>query len=334
MTTARFGSSPEYTKEQLRNSMERAKVRRLEFEESGKRKRNMTQTDALDHALTVLVAFEGPMTVRGAFYRAVSFGAVPKTDKDTKDTSGRQVPNGYDWVQSALARLRKTGKVSYDGIVDASRRVQQLTSSVSPRHAIDGLVRNYRRDIWMDQDCDIYIVVEKDALVGVVRGEVNRYQANLCAAKGYSSLTLTNDLHEYINEDKITLFYQLGDHDPSGADAWRSFEQAVRDRLDATGKDDADVRFERLAVTPAQISEFSLSTRPSKTEDARYKKWHTAEVAAGRDGESVDVDAIPPNELRALVRQAIEDNLDREAYEATIAQQAEDVAWLESVIRV
>lgn len=53
--------------------------------------------------------------------------------------------------------------------------------------------------------------------------------------------------------------YQLGDHDPSGVDAWRDFTKKVR--AFASG---AEVYFCRLAVTPEQIGELSLPTRPTK----------------------------------------------------------------------
>lgn len=313
----------EYTQEQLINSMDLAKFRREEFEASGSRKRNMTQTDALNHALTVLVALEGPMTVRGAFYRAVSFGAVPKSDD-----------KGYDWVQSALVKLRKIKRIPYHGIVDASRRVTQVTSWARPQTAVQSLFRTYKRDIWADQDVDMYFVVEKDALVGVVRPVVDQYQANLCAAKGYSSLTLLDNLRGFIKEDKITRVYQLGDHDPSGADAWRAFEQDLTSMLEDDGKDSSLVKFERLAVTPEQIITYGLQTRPSKTLDSRFKKWYADELASGRTGESVEVDAIPPNSLRDLVRDAIESNLDMRAYTGTLQQQADDIRWMESVIQV
>lgn len=312
-----------YTQDQLQASMAQAALRRQEFEASGSRKRTMTQTGALEHALTVLVALEGPMTVRGAFYRAVSFGAVPKND----DT-------GYNWVQNALVKLRQYKRIPYSGIVDLSRVVTQVPSWTSPTHAIRDMLRTYKRDIWADQDTELYFIVEKDALLGVVRPVVNEYGANIASAKGYSSLTLLDDLSGYIDDSKLTVVYQLGDHDPSGADAWRKFQTDLTAMLADADKDLGMVKFERLAVTPEQIITGSLQTRPTKKQDARYKSWYAHELAAGRSGESVEVEAIPPDELRAIVREAIEDNLDWDAYETTLEQQEDDRAWLEGVIHV
>ncbi len=102
---------------------------------------------------------------------------------------------------------------------------------------------------------------------------------------------------------RTTYLYQLGDHDPSGLDAWRSFQERVREFVPW-----AAVEFERLAVTPGQVGEWDLPTRPTKTSDTR---------SAGFVGGSVEVDAIPPSTLRQLVREAIEQHIDPRALRLT-----------------
>jgi len=103
--------------------------------------------------------------------------------------------------------------------------------------------------------------------------------------------------------EKTEKGYQLGDHDPSGVDAWRSFGERVR--AFAPG---AAVEFERIAVTPEQIALYGLLTRPTKSTDSR---------SAGFLGESVEVDAIPASTLRGIVRSAIEQHVDPEALRLT-----------------
>ena len=61
------------------------------------------------------------------------------------------------------------------------------------------------------------------------------------------------------------------------------------------------VYFKRLAVPPWQIGAWELPTRPTKTKDPR---------ARGFEGESVEVDAIPAQLLRAIVRDAIEQHIE------------------------
>jgi hypothetical protein len=52
-----------------------------------------------------------------------------------------------------------------------------------------------------------------------------------------------------------------------------------------------------LAVTEQQILDWNLPTRPTKKSDSRAKNW---------TGDSVELDAIEPNRLRQIVREAIE----------------------------
>ena len=77
--------------------------------------------------------------------------------------------------------------------------------------------------------------------------------------------------------------YHLGDFDPSGLNAAREIEKTLREMAP-----EAEIHFERLAVTPEQIGIWSLPTRPTKTTDSRAK---------GFGDISVELDAIPPNDF-------------------------------------
>jgi hypothetical protein len=61
----------------------------------------------------------------------------------------------------------------------------------------------------------------------------------------------------------------------------------------------AEFTFERLTVTYGQVTEWDLPTRPTKETDTRHKAFY-AEFGEGQ--ESVEVDAVHPDRLRALVR--------------------------------
>ena len=69
---------------------------------------------------------------------------------------------------------------------------------------------------------------------------------------------------------------------------------------------DAEIAFERIAVTPEQIADWDLPTRPTKASDTRSKNF--GEI-------SVELDAIEPNQLRDLVQEAIERHLPPEQFE-------------------
>src|SRR3954463_7223915 len=88
-----------------------------------------------------------------------------------------------------------------------------------------------------------------------------------------------------IAESGVPCFiYHLGDFDPSGVDAGRNIEKSLKEYSGG-----AEIYFERLAVNPEQIEAGSLPSRPTKTSDSRSKAFGYAE--------SVELDAIPPDEL-------------------------------------
>ena len=78
---------------------------------------------------------------------------------------------------------------------------------------------------------------------------------------------------------------------------------------------DGREKFTRIAVTPEQVERWSLPTRPTKRTDTRAKYFK---------GDSVEVDAIPPNQLRSLVAECIERHVDEDQLEKTrIAERSE-----------
>ena len=60
--------------------------------------------------------------------------------------------------------------------------------------------------------------------------------------------------------------------------------------------------FGRAAVTVEQINGWDLPTRPTKDTDTRARKFV---------GDSVELDAIPADDLRSLVREVIERHVDQ-----------------------
>jgi len=66
-----------------------------------------------------------------------------------------------------------------------------------------------------------------------------------------------------------------------------------------------------------------LLTRPTKRSDTRSHGWV---------GDSVDVDAIAPSDLRAIVGDAITRNIDSHALDLTLMAEREEREFLESIL--
>jgi len=102
---------------------------------------------------------------------------------------------------------------------------------------------------------------------------------------------------------KITIFY-LGDWDPSGKD----IERDVTDRLRDWGFS-RDL-IERVAIFQKDIREFNLPPLRVKDKDPRASKFKRQ-----HGNEAVELDALPPMELRRRLRQAIDEVIDHEAWD-------------------
>jgi len=136
----------------------------------------------------------------------------------------------------------------------------------------------------------------RDALAGVIYPITDMYDVPLMVARGYATLSFLYSAAEYIDDlDVPTYIYHLGDFDPSGVNVGEKIEETLRELAP-----DAKIYFERIAGTPGQITEWNLPTPPTKASDTRSK---------GFGNISVDLDAINPNALRALVQETIEQHL-------------------------
>ena len=79
--------------------------------------------------------------------------------------------------------------------------------------------------------------------------------------------------------------------------------QAIARDLGLPGR----IIFSRLAVTPLQIDDLSLSTAPAKATDRR-----------SFEGETTQAEAIPPDVLASIVADAIRDRLDGAAFDRVL----------------
>jgi len=225
-----------------------------------------------------------PMTVRQAFYQATVHGIMEKTEA------------GYNKIQNDLVILRRIGELPYAWLADNTRWQRKPLTYSGVKEAIENTARLYRKALWDDIDAYVEVWLEKDALAGVIYPITAKYDVPLMVARGYASLSFLHTAADFINDLDVPVYiYHLGDFDPSGVNAGEKIEETLREMAP-----DAEIHFERLAVTSEQIDAWDLPTRPTKSTDPRAKNFGAV---------SVELDAIEPNQLRALVQEAIEEHL-------------------------
>ncbi len=235
--------------------------------------------------LRVFDEVETPVTVRQMFYQLETRGLVPKSEA------------GYRQVAYQLLRMRRMGIVPYGWFADATRWMRKPRTYDSLTDYLERVQESYRRSLWAEQNAYVEIWIEKDALAGVVTETTFKWDVPLMVTRGFPSDSFVYEAAENIKAmGKPTYLYYFGDYDPSGV--------CVSDNLQAKLADwTPEAHFERVAVNAEQIQNLNLPTRPTKRTDTRAKFWN---------GESVELDAIPPNKLREMVAGCILRHIDAE----------------------
>ncbi len=258
----------------------------------------------LDH----LVPAYGRMTVRQAFYRLEVAGIVEKTEA------------GYKQVGRQLLAMRREEELDWEFITDGTRWRRKPVTFPSARAYVEHMARGYRRDLWASQGLRFEVWLEKDALADVIVDVTTKWDVSLMVSRGQSSATFLHsaakEAERAFDDDGIeTIIYTLYDYDAGGQRAADAIARELP--LHAPG---VPITVERLAVTPRQIAAWSLPTRPAKKTDPQAKKWGAKPC--------VELDAIDPNRLVALVEGAITQHVDQRRWEIEQTIEREERAGL------
>ena len=232
-----------------------------------------------------------PMTVRGLFYNCENvYHVVGKTEQ------------GYEQVAAQVLAMRRAGVLPYSFIADNTRWMRKPRTYDGLAAFFEEGAKAYRRALWTGRNVYVEVWCEKDAIAGILREITDEWDVPLLVVRGYSSETFAFNAAEQIKSmGKETYIYYFGDWDPHGVGISRDIERKLR----GFG---ARFSFTRVAVTGEQVRSGGLPTRPPKAKDPKSRTWL---------GPCVEVDAVPANTLRDMVRSCIERHVDREFLERT-----------------
>ena len=225
-----------------------------------------------------------PVSVRQIFYAASVAGLIEKTER------------GYAKNQSQVLKLRRAGRLPQAHIVDMSRRVHQSACFDGVLDALTFAAATYRKDIWSGTGLRVEVWIEKSALAGTLRPLTDDLGVALCPTGGFCSESFAHAAVERLAGKSTVLVVQaLYDFDRSGQDAARSLREMV-ERFG--GQYGVPVAFNLLGLTEYQVIARDLPTRPAKRATVADQRWPHSFAA--------ELDALPPDTLREIVRQAIE----------------------------
>jgi len=272
-------------------------------------KRQRATKQEMEERAEFLIAYaeeHGPV-MRGLYYQAESAN-LPGITKDERC---------YDLIQRQVLALRRAGRLPYDTIADATRWMRKPRSHDSIRDALAETARTYRRNLWRDSDDYVEIWIEKDALAGVIYPVTQLNDVPLMVTRGFSSETFAYSAVEARGDDwRDYHVYALFDFDRSGQDA----ANALKEKLERFAKDKPfNVVFHNLVLAEWQIDAYGLSTRQPKRTTAADRRW-PHDIAC-------ELDALPPDALRTIVQDAIEEHLPPAQFEAGKASEENERLW-------
>lgn len=228
------------------------------------------------------------MTLRQLYYQFVSKNLLANTEKN------------YKRLGNILNDGRYAGLVDWSAIEDRNRQPHHASEFKDLKSLANAALASYRLDRWQDQEYFVELWVEKAALAGVLQPLADEWHATLMVNRGYSSASAMYESAQRFKarrgQNGIVLY--LGDHDPSGEDMVRD----IGARFDCFG---ANVDVQKVALTMAQVEQYSPPPNPAKSTDSRY-----ANYSAQHGDESWEVDALPPNVLGELVREGFREHVD------------------------
>jgi len=269
-----------------------------------------------------------PVTLRQVYYQLVAHLVIENTRGE------------YQKLSRLLTTARLAGEVPWLAIEDRAR--QHLRSegwSDAPaflRQERDRFLTGYRRDLLRRQPWALEVWIEKDALSRICHDVAFRYCVPVIVARGFCSISYARECHDRVIEaleagrNGLRILY-FGDLDPSG---WEMLPALLSRLQEDMELGDSVVEGIRCALTPEQVSKYELprsldALKESDTRTPKYREW--LEEEGYPPDLAVELDAVPPALLQGLVKAAIEENLDLEHLQESLAAEEEDLARINAL---
>lgn len=240
------------------------------------------------------------LTVRQLYYQLVARGVIENTERS------------YARITSTVNDAKLAGLMDWEAIEDRTREFLRRSHWASASELVESAADQFHMDMWIGQENRVFVIVEKEALAGVLHRACRRLDVPLLAARGYPSGTVLrefaqSDLIPCLQGEQTPIVLHLGDHDPSGIDMTRDLDSRLC--LFAEGF----VELNRIALTMDQIDEHRPPPNPAKTTDSRF-----ADYRRKYGDESWELDALKPDYLDDLVSQHIAEYIDEDQWDKRV----------------
>lgn len=256
----------------------------------------------------ILAQYTGTaVTVRQLYYRLVAAGLIPNNLR------------AYKNLGAALTQWRREKRLPISAFEDRTRGMNRLDKgwrSDDPDGWLRGWVdlaikkaEGYTLARWAGQDNRVVVAVEKQALEGPFTEVCEDLAVDLAVCRGYPSISFLHEVSGALSrgdadrDGRENVILYFGDLDPSGLNIPETVERDL-----GHGLFGQRFEFRRIALTPEQVSEYSLIPAPVKLTDSR-----AAGFVAEHGEEVYELDAVEPRTLQELIRAAVDEYYDEDA---------------------
>ena len=249
-------------------------------------RRTKTRMETLDEQIMAVLKEDHPQSVRHVFYRMTDPRLTEPVEKSDR---------GYRHVQSRCVKLRRAGLIPYNWIADLSRQGYFVNTFDDAGDFIRQMGGLYRADLWRDADVKCEVWAESRSIASVMLGDCKELAVDLYPCGGFSSLSFVHaaaQSHNASADKRPLVVIYVGDFDPAGVLIDVALQRELREHL----RSDIDLDFKRIAINEWQVATYDLPTKPRKEGDKRSQ--HVTY--------SVEAEAMPARDLRALLRDNVE----------------------------
>lgn len=259
------------------------------------------------------------LSLRQLYYQlvATAYDELPDEWIDP-ETGSKNNTGSYKKIGDLVNNGRLAGVLDWSMLKDRGRSVDRLPTWDNPVDRLEWAAKTHRLDKWQFQPMAPWVMIEKQALEGVMIPICRKLEIPFIANKGYSSASSMYEIgremrYARLSQGRDVIVLYLGDHDPSGLDMTND----VKTRLEMFSEGYVEIK--RLALNMDQIQLYNPPPNPAKETDSRYKSY--------RDEwgqECWELDALTPNILIDLVSGAVNEILDEDAWEEALDRQKEE----------
>jgi hypothetical protein len=232
-----------------------------------------------------------PLSVRAVYYRLLGTGRYAK---------GARLA---DRVSEHVSNARRAGVIEWEAIADSTAERLGSRSWSDERDWLDD-ARSWAEDFRLDrqdgQQQRLLVWCEAKGMAPMLSGAADEYGIDVLSGSGYDSTTIRHEVGESTWELDVPLVVlHVGDLDPDGRAIYHAAAEDVIAWAEAGG---GEAEFVRLAVTPEQVAALDLPDDPT------HAGW-------------VQAEAIAPDQMTALVREAIAARLDEDVFASMSAEE-------------